>query len=123
MKISEMTNKQAKECMIRLCGPFSRICEDKKTEALLASIEIRDGESVVQAIARILPEAAAYAFQSHGEDFNEIIGALLMVPAGKVDEMNFAETVAALKNSYDDVLAAFFTNTAVGKKKNGGKSA
>ena len=33
------------------------------------------------------------------------------------------ETVAALKNSYDDVLAAFFTNTAAGKKKNGGKSA
>jgi hypothetical protein len=123
MKISEMTNKQAKQCMIRLCGPFSSICDDEKALAILDKIEKRENEPVFKALGRVIPELVTFLLKDHENDLNQIIGALLLIPTAKVDELNFLETVHALQDSYDEILAGFFSRSAVAKKLSGGESA
>ena len=115
MKISEMTNDQAAVAMVRLSGPFARICEDDEMLALIDEIQTMRGGSklpVVKAVGTLLPKFVTFGLAKHKDDLYEIVGALLMEPAGKVGSMNFVQTVNAVKESYDDVLVSFFTQYA-----------
>jgi len=124
MKISEMTNDQATEAMIRLSGPISNVCDDKELLALIDKIQGMEGKtSVLEAFGKILPQLVALALKKHKEDLYEIVGALLVIPTAKVGEMNFAETVKAVKDSYDSILAGFFTDSAAARKLRGGDAA
>lgn len=121
MKISEMTNDQATEAMIRLSGPISNVCDDEDLLTLIDKIQGMEGKmSAFQAFGKILPELVALGLKKHKKDLYEIVGALLVVPTAKVGEMNFAETVKAVKDSYDSILAGFFTGSAAGRKLRGG---
>lgn len=122
MKISEMTNDQATEAMIRLCGPFSAICDDEEMLAIIDEIanagEKNPDMPLLKQMAKFLPKIVAFALQKHKQDVYEIIGALQMVPAAKVGGMNFAATVKAVQDSYDDILAGFFTHSVGAGKRN-----
>lgn len=113
MKISEMSNDQATEAMIRISAPFQNICEDEELITVLEAIKNRPKEEeLVKSIGRILPKFVLFALKNHKADLYEIIGALSCQPTGKVGKMNFAETVRMLKESYDDILHDFFTTSA-----------
>ena len=85
MKISDMTNDQAAEAMIRLSGPFSNICDDEEALELIDEAKnIGEGIPFVKAFPKILPKFVAFALKKHREDLYEIIGALNMVPAKKI---------------------------------------
>jgi hypothetical protein len=120
MKISEMTNDQATVAMIRIAGPISNICDDD--DALKIIDEIRDTAKKnpdmhpVKQIAKFLPKIVMFGLSKHKNDFYEIIGALTETPIGKVGKMNFMQTVGIVKESYDDVLKSFFTQSAVAEK-------
>ena len=120
MKISDMTNDQATEAMIRLCGPFSNICDDE--EALKIIDEINGASKKdpnmhpIRQWAAFLPKLVTFALQKHKNDLYEIIGALTMQSAAKVGRMNFKETLKIIKDSYDDILASFFTQSAAAEK-------
>jgi hypothetical protein len=116
MKISEMTNEQAAEAMIRLSGPFSNICDDEEALNLIDEMGKMKDMPLIKAIAKALPKIVAFGLQKHKADVYEIIGALLMVSTTKVAKMNFAETVKAVRDSYDDMLASFFTQSALAEK-------
>ena len=122
MKISEMTNDQATDAIIRIATPLSNICDDEKMLEIIDIIGKMGEMSLLTAIGKVLPQIATYALKDHKNDVYEIIGALQMKSAEQVGKMNFAETIKAVKESYDDILAGFFTDSVASAVKKGRKS-
>lgn len=111
MKISEMTNEQAAEAMIRISTPIGNLCDDEKVMELINKYQSMSEKPFIQTIGVIIPEIVIFAFKTHKEDLYEIVGALTMQSADKVAKMNFVKTINVLKESYDDVLKDFFTSS------------
>ena len=122
MKISEMTNDQAAEAMIRLAVPFGNICEDEEALNLIEQYNSMNDKAVLYTIGRMLPQITAYLFKTHKNDLYEIIGALTFTKASTVANMNFMETIKVLRESYDEVLEGFFTSSVIAMKKSAEKS-
>ena len=122
MKISEMTNDQATEAILRIAPPISNICDDAEMMTIIDDLQKFGEMDLLPAIGKILPKIVTYALKDHKHDLYEIIGALQMKPAEAVGKMNFAETIKAVKESYDDVLAGFFTDSVRSAVMNGKKS-
>lgn len=122
MKISEMTNDQATEAILRIAPPISNICEDEEMLGIIDDLQKFGDMDLFPAIGRVLPKIVTYALKSHKNDLYEIIGALQMIPAAQVGKMNFAETLKAVKESYDDILAGFFTDSVRSAGMKGRKS-
>lgn len=119
MKISEMTNAQATAAIIRLADPVGNICDDEEIINMLNDFNNAGETPIVQTIGKLLPRLVAYAFQKHIDDLYEIVGALTQKTKSEVERMNFAETIKVFKESYDDVLAGFFTGSKASAKKKG----
>ena len=111
MKISEMTNDMAAQALIRLSEPISNICDDDDMLKLLDEVQGMKDEIAIRAIAKLIPKFVAFGIVKHKKDLYEIVGALMMEPTSKVGGMNFVQTIQALEDSYDDVLASFFTRS------------
>lgn len=116
MKISEMTNDQATDAMIRISGPFESICGDDEVTEALDKIAKMGDEPFIKAIGAIIPMLTTTILKKHKMDLYEIISALTMKPVSSVGKMNFKETVNTLQDSYDDILRDFFTRTAIARK-------
>ena len=117
MKISEMTNDQATEALIRLAVPFGNICDDEKMVAMIDDFNKMKNTPVVQTIGKMIPQVATYALKEHKNDLYEIVGALTMKTVAQVAKMNFFDTIKVLKDSYDEVLHGFFTSSVEQIKK------
>jgi len=112
MKISEMTNEQATETLIRLSTPFSNLCDnDELVEILTNALSLRK-EPPLKVVGKILPKLITYGLKEHKYDVYEIVAALQGVPMEKVADMNFKETVDFVRNSYDEILRDFFSQSA-----------
>ena len=111
MKISEMTNDQAAEALIRLSVPFGNICDDEKMVEIITKYTEAKKEPFIRAIGRILPDAIAYALKQHRTDLYEIVGALTGKTVSQVSKMKLMETVQVFKESYDEVLHGFFASS------------
>ena len=106
-----MTNDQATEAILRIAPPISNICDDAEMMGIIDDLQKFGEMDLLPAIGRVLPKIVTYALKSHKDDLYEIIGALQMKSAEQVGKMNFAETLKAVKESYDDILAGFFTDS------------
>ena len=113
MKISEMTNDQAADALIRIGTPFENICTDEEVVDALAEIKELSDQPLIKAYGKILPIVTRIALRKHRQDLYTIIGALTMTPVAKVGKMNFKETLKAVQDSYDDILRDFFQPTAI----------
>lgn len=111
MKISEMTNDQAAEALIRLAVPFGNICDDEKLVEMIDRYTKTKDEPYIRVIGRMLPDAVAYALKEHKADLYEIIGALSNKKVAEVAKMNFIETIKVFRESYDEVLHGFFQSS------------
>lgn len=111
MKISEMTNDQAAEALIRLSVPFGNICDDEKMVEIITKYTEAKKEPFIRVIGRILPDAIAYALKQHRTDLYEIVGALTGKTVSQVSKMKLMETVQVFKESYDEVLHGFFASS------------
>lgn len=116
MKISEMTNDQATDAMIRIAGPFESICNDDELIESLEKISKAGDMPMVKALGLIIPSIVTLGVKKHKRDLYEIVAALTMTPITKVGQMNFKETVQALQDSYDSILRDFFTPTAIARR-------
>ena len=117
MKISEMTNEQAADALIRLSVPFGNICDDEKMVGMIDEFNRMKNIPVIQTVGKIIPKVVTYALKEHKEDVYEIVGALTMKTMAQVAEMNFIETIKVFKDSYDEVLQGFFTSSTEQIKK------
>lgn len=118
MKISEMDNNQAADALVRIAEPVGNICDDEDFISIWKEINgmKKSDVNVVRAFGRSLPMFVGYALKKHRDDFFEIIGALDGKSKAAVAKMNFAETVKLVRDSYDDILAGFFTRSAPAEK-------
>lgn len=111
MKISEMTNDQATEVLIRISEPFANICDNDEMVSMLSRYSTYSSLPRIKTIGKILPELITYALKDHKQDVYEIVAALQMKPVSEIGKMNFKETLETIKNSYDEVLHDFFTSS------------
>lgn len=111
MKISEMTNNQAAEVLIRISAPVESLCSDPKLDKMLETYKATREESFFKSIGALLPQFIAYAIKEHKNDLYEIISALIGKTVEEVANMNIMETVKAVRESYDEVLQGFFIST------------
>ena len=109
MKITEMTNEQAADALIRLSTPFGNICDDEKLTDMIEQYKALKDETFIRTVGKILPQIIGYAFKEHKNDLYEIVGALTGKTTAQVAKMNFAETIKTVRDSYDEVLATFIT--------------
>ena len=116
MKISEMTNDQAAEALIRLAVPFGNICEDDEAIKLIDGYKDMSNKPFIQTVGKLLPQITSYLLKVHKKDLYEIVGALTFKTAAAVAKMNFVETVKIVKDSYDEVLLSFFTSSVTQMK-------
>lgn len=117
MKISEMTNDQATECLIRISAPFGAICEDDEILTVLDEYNKMKNQPFIKAVGKLIPKLVACALVKHKEDLYEIVGALTFKPIEAVAKDNFVQTVKVFRDSYDEVLKDFFTSSVEQAKK------
>lgn len=116
MKLSEMNNDQATDALIRISGPFERVCGDDEVKEALDEISKLGNEPIIKAVGKIIPLVTGLLLKKHRHDLYEIISALTMKPVSTIGKMNFKETIQTVQESYDDILRDFFTSTALVRK-------
>lgn len=108
MKISEMTNDQAADAMLKIAPAIENLLKDEATKPLLEKLAGAQGMDTTAIVATILPQAVAFCMKDHKDDLYAVVGALTMQPVGKVGKMNFVSTVKELKESLDEDFLSFF---------------
>lgn len=108
MKISQMTNDQATDAMIKLAQPVSNILEDEESKPLLEELSKGKEKSTTELVASLLPKFVRFGMSKHRNDLYAIVAALALKPVAEVGKMNFLETVKILRDSFDDDLRDFF---------------
>ena len=112
MKISEMTNDQAAEAMIRLGGPLGAICDDE--EALKMIDEYKKTyltTPLFYAVGRLIPRLATYFMQTHKNELYEIVAILSEKKVSEISKMSFKDTIKILRDSWDEVADVFFPSS------------
>lgn len=122
MKISEMSNDQATDAMVRISAAFGFICEDEEMLQMIDDLQNLGSTPIIKAIPKILPKFAMLAFRKHKNSLYEIVGALCQKSTKDVGKMNFKETIDLVKESYDDILRDFFTSSVQPRKTSGEES-
>lgn len=121
MKISEMTNDQAAQALIDLAEPIGRICDDEEAVNLVVEYKGNARKPLFYALGRILPRLTANLVKTHKDDVYEIVSILGGVKRETVGGMQLTESIKILRDSYDDVLASFFTSSATAITGGGNK--
>lgn len=111
MKLSQMTNEQACEAMIRLSDPVSRLLEDKSILPLLKQLSEMKDVPAAEAVGAMLPKAVAFAMKDHRDDLFEIIGAMTDESAEQVAKMNFMQTISVVREFADKDFIDFFKSS------------
>ena len=124
MKISEMTNDQAAEALIRLSGPFSRLADDEDLKPLLDKILAMKnaGTTTLGATIRMIPDFVTYGLAKHRRDTYEIVGALTQQPASAVGKMNLLQTIKTVQEAFDEDTSSFFTQFSAARMSRGASS-
>ena len=115
MKLSEMTNDQFCDVLLRAAGSFSSITEDPDCAPLVEGFnKISKGEmELSDAVKDFLPKVIVFglAHNKHRADVYEIIGALLDVPTEQVRTMNPLVTIKAVRENWDETISSFFPSS------------
>lgn len=108
MKLSEMTNEQATNFLIRTSQPIASIMEDDHVVALFEQITESKGLPLSKLIATLLPKVVTVALEKHKDDLFEIVGAFAEKSMKEVGKMNFLATLNILRESVDKDFLDFF---------------
>ena len=111
MKLSEMTNDQAAEVMIRLADPVGAICDDEEAVQMIEDYKKRYRMPLFYSVGKMIPTLVGYLLKKHKAELYEIISILSGEKKADVGNMNFAETVKILRDSYDETLSVFFRSS------------
>ena len=111
MKLSEMTNDQAAEVMIRLADPVGAICDDEEAVQMIEDYKKRYRMPLFYSVGKMIPTLVGYLLKKHKAELYEISSILSGEKKADVGNMNFAETVKILRDSYDETLSVFFRSS------------
>lgn len=119
MKISEMTNDQACDAIVRLTQPIANITDDPAVEPMLKELASHEGENGVSAlkiISSMLPKVVPLLLKDHKTDVYEIISVLSWKDRKAVGQMKLMETISVLRESIDEDLIGFFKSSVPAKE-------
>lgn len=111
MKLSELSNDQAADILIRLADPVGAICDDEEAVQMIDEYKKRYKMPLFYAVGKMIPTLVGYLLKKHKSELYEIISLLSGEKKADVGNMNFAETVKVLRDSYDDTLSVFFRSS------------
>lgn len=124
MKISDMTNEQAADVLVRLSEPLGKMFDDEQIMDIIKRYGEMEEMPITKAIGQFLPEIAACAFKKHKNDLFEIVGALTLQSREKAAKMKFIDTLNVIKEALnDEELSSFFTSFKGRMKQTEEKSA
>ena len=119
MKISEMTNDQAADAMIKLAQPISNLLEDEATVNLLNELQKNNDGGGLAFFGRMIPKIVPFCMKDHKQDVFAIVAALTLKPVADVGKMKFMETVKEIQNSIDEDFLSFFRSSGNATSKPG----
>ena len=119
MRISQMTNDQVTDLLIRVTTPISNIMDDEEAQPLIENVAKSREMPPVQIVAKLLPMFVNFAIRKHKADLYEIVGAFAMKSTRDVGKMNILETMNLLKDSIDNDFIDFFTSSSGQERKQG----
>ena len=111
MKLSELSNDQAADILIRLADPVGAICDDEEAVQMIDEYKKRYKMPLFYAVGKMIPTLVGYLLKKHKSELYEIISLLSGEKKADVGNMNFAETVKVLRDSYNDTLSVFFRSS------------
>lgn len=114
MKLSEMTNDQACDAIVRLTQPIANITDDPEVEPLLKELATHEGEdrtTGLKVISKMLPRVVPLLLKDHKKDVYEIISVLSGKKPNEIGKMLLPETIAVIRDSVDNDLIGFFKSS------------
>lgn len=113
MKLSEMTNDQACEAIIKLTQPVANITDDEAFDPILKELASYAGKPVngLKILSAMLPKVVPLLLRSHKKDVYVIISVLSGKSEAEIGQMKMTETITILKESIDEDLIGFFRSS------------
>jgi hypothetical protein len=112
-----MSFAQASQVILRIAAPIANICDDDELADTLKDFMAMRTAPVLKSYGTTVPKLLSYCLGKHRLDTYEIIEALLDIPKAEIDKANFVQIVNGLQDSWDEVLAGFFTRSKPAAKK------
>lgn len=110
MKISEMSTRQAAECLCKISAPLGRIGEDEAViEQLKEFGEKAKGQAVLTLVTGMASKFVPLLLDTHYEDTVEILAAMTGKTAVEIGEQSVLVTLKDARESVDKDLIDFFT--------------
>ena len=124
MKISQMTNDQAADALVRMAEPVSHIVADEEALPMLQDLFMESkSKNPLEGWAAVLMRFVPFCLKKHRSDLYTIIAALDNKADGNIGKLNFMSTLRVLKDSMDKELLDFLRSSASVTQTGGGKSA
>ena len=118
MKISEMTNDQASDAMIRISAALAVVFEDKEVLDVMKSAGELEGKSILEGLSLFLPKVTTLLFRKHRNSLYEIVGALEQKDKDTVGKMNFRDTAKSIMENWE-TIRDFFPSSGTVTETNG----
>ena len=122
MKISEMPFEQASAVMLRLAAPISNLCDDEELMKIGEDFVAAQNRPKLYAYGQAIPRLLTYALEKHKADTYEILCALLGMTKTEVAAAPLKKIIDGLRDSWDEVLAGFFSRSKPAGKSSGTES-
>lgn len=117
-----MPFKKASAVMLRLAAPISNLCDDEELVKIGEDFVAAQHRPKLYAYGQAIPRLLTYALEKHEADTYEIISALLDMTPAQVAEAPLGKIIDGLQDSWDEVLARFFTRSKPAKRSSGTES-
>lgn len=121
MKISQMTNDQAADALVRMTEPISNIMADKDAIPIMQRFfDESKSDNPLEGIASVLMQFVPFCLKNHRKDLFTIIAALDGRDGKDMGKFSFMATLRVLRDSMDKDLLDFFKESGV-QATNAGK--
>ena len=110
MKLSEMTNDQACDAIIKLTQPVANIMDDQEFGLIVKELGGYSGKPVnnLKILSGMIPKIVPLLLKNHKQDTYAIISVLSGKDEKEIGQMKMTESITILKESIDEDLIGFF---------------
>lgn len=109
MKLSEMSTRQAAQCMVNLAAPIGTLVKNPAVKEYMQKAYNKEAtvETLMDAFAELVP----IFLRDHFDEMAYIVAALTGKTPDEVGNQTILETLMDVKNSIDGEFLRFFTKS------------
>lgn len=107
MKLSEMSTRQAAQCMVNLAVPVGTLVKNPAVKEYMQKAAHKEAtiETLMDALAELIP----IFLRDHFDEMASVVAALTGKTTGEVGDQPILETIRDVKSSIDEDFLLFFT--------------